>query len=52
MNAAESASQVADTLLKMGAPPESSTPEQLREFLRVEIRKFAEVVEIAGARID
>jgi tripartite-type tricarboxylate transporter receptor subunit TctC len=44
--------QVADTLLKMGAPPEWSTPEQLRAFLRVEIKKFAEVVEIAGARID
>ena len=44
--------QVADTLLKMGAPPEWSTPEQLREFLAVEIKKFAEVVEIAGAKID
>ena len=44
--------QVAETLLKMGAPPEWSTPEQLRAFLRVEIKKFAEVVEIAGARID
>ena len=50
--AALSSSQVADTLLKMGAPPEPSTPEQLRAFLRVEIRKFAEVVEIAGANID
>ncbi len=44
--------QVADTLLKMGAPPEPSTPEQLRTFLRGEIKKFAEVVEIAGAKID
>jgi tripartite-type tricarboxylate transporter receptor subunit TctC len=44
--------QVADTLLKMGAPPEWSTPEQLRAFLRVEIKKFSEVVEIAGAKID
>lgn len=44
--------QVADTLLKMGAPPEASTPEQLTVFLRDEIRKFAEVVEIAGAKID
>ena len=44
--------QVADVLLKMGAPPEWSSPEQLRAFLRSEIRKFAEVVEIAGAKID
>lgn len=44
--------QVNHTLLKMGAPPEASTPEQLTVFLREEIRKFAEVVEIAGARID
>ena len=44
--------QVADTLLKMGAPPEWSTPAQLREFLAVEIKKFAEVVQIAGAKID
>jgi tripartite-type tricarboxylate transporter receptor subunit TctC len=44
--------QVADTLLKMGAPPEWSTPAQLREFLAVEIKKFAEVVAIAGAKID
>ena len=44
--------QVVDTLLKMGAPPESSTPEQLTVFLRDEIKKFAEVVAIAGAKID
>ncbi len=44
--------QVAEALLKMGAPPESSSPEELRVFLRAEIKKFAEVVEIAGARID
>ena len=44
--------QVSDTLLRMGAPPEWSTPQQLTVFLRDEIRKFAEVVQIAGARID
>ncbi|HEV2007946.1 MAG TPA: tripartite tricarboxylate transporter substrate binding protein [Burkholderiales bacterium] len=44
--------QVSETLLKMGAPPEWSSPEQLRAFLRTEIKKFAEVVELAGARID
>ncbi len=44
--------QVADTLLKMGAPPEWSSPEQLTVFLRAEIKKFAEVLEIAGAKID
>lgn len=44
--------QVAETLLRMGAPPESSTPAQLSVFLRDEIRKFAEVVQIAGAKID
>ena len=44
--------QVAETLLKMGAPPEWSSPEQLTVFLRAEIKKFAEVLEIAGAKID
>ena len=44
--------QVADALLRMGAPPESSTPEQRRAFLRAEITKFAEVVQVAGAKID
>ena len=44
--------QVSETLLKMGAPPEWSSPEQLSVFLRAEIKKFAEVVELAGARID
>ena len=44
--------QASDTLLKMGAPPEWSSPEQLRVFLRNEIKKFAEIVELAGAKID
>ena len=44
--------QVAEALLKMGAPPEWSSPAELTAFLRAEIRKFAEVVEIAGAKID
>lgn len=46
------APQVAETLLRMGAPPEPSTPAELHTFLRAEIRKFAEVVAIAGAKID
>jgi tripartite-type tricarboxylate transporter receptor subunit TctC len=44
--------QVAETLLKMGAPPEWSSPQELSKFLRAEISKFAEVVALAGARID
>jgi tripartite-type tricarboxylate transporter receptor subunit TctC len=36
----------------MGAPPESSSPTELTAFLRSEIKKFAEVVQIAGAKID
>ena len=44
--------QVSDTLLKMGAPPEWSTPQQLSVFLRDEIKKFAEVLKIAGATLD
>jgi len=44
--------QVSETLLKMGAPPESSSPTELTAFLRSEIKKFAEVVQIAGAKID
>jgi tripartite-type tricarboxylate transporter receptor subunit TctC len=46
------APQVSSTLLKMGAPPEGSTPAELTEFLRTEIDKFAEVIAIAGAKID
>ncbi len=44
--------QVSETLLRMGAPPEPSSPEELREFLRAEIKKFAEVIAIAGVKID
>lgn len=44
--------QASETLLRMGAPPEWSSPEQLRVFLRNEIKKFAEIVELAGAKID
>lgn len=44
--------QVSETLLRIGAPPEPSSPEELREFLRAEIRKFAEVIAIAGAKLD
>ena len=44
--------QVSDILLKMGAPPEWSSPAQLGAFLRTEIRKFAEVVALADAKID
>jgi tripartite-type tricarboxylate transporter receptor subunit TctC len=44
--------QASETLLRMGAPPEWSTPQQLTAFLRAEIKKFAEVVEVAGAKID
>ena len=44
--------QVSETLLKMGAPPEFSSPTELTAFLRSEIKKFAEVVQIAGAKID
>ncbi|CAN0209987.1 unnamed protein product, partial [Phaeothamnion confervicola] len=44
--------EVAETLLKMGAPPEWSSPAELTVFLRAEIKKFAEVIEIAGAKID
>jgi tripartite-type tricarboxylate transporter receptor subunit TctC len=44
--------QVSETLLKMGAPPEPSSPAELSRFLRTEIKKFAEVVAISGAKID
>jgi tripartite-type tricarboxylate transporter receptor subunit TctC len=44
--------QAAETLLRMGAPPEPSSPAELSEFLKAEIRKFAEVVALAGAQID
>ena len=44
--------QVTELLLKMGAPPEWSTPAELTAFLRAEIKKFAEVLAVAGATID
>ncbi len=50
--AALTSPQASETLLKMGAPPEPSSPAELRRFLEAEIRKFAEVVALAGAHID
>lgn len=44
--------QVSDLLLKLGAPPEWSTPAELTAFLKAEIAKFAEAVQAAGAKID
>lgn len=35
-----------------GAEPMTTTPEEMRAFLRSEIEKWAEVVRISGARVD
>jgi tripartite-type tricarboxylate transporter receptor subunit TctC len=43
---------VRDKLLAEGAAPESSTPEELRLFIREEIAKWANAVKLAGAKID
>lgn len=44
--------QVRDRLLAEGAAPESSSPEELRVFIRDEIAKWAKAVKLAGAKID
>jgi tripartite-type tricarboxylate transporter receptor subunit TctC len=44
--------QVRQRLLDEGATPESSTPEELGEFIRAEIEKWAKAVRLSGARID
>ncbi len=41
-----------DKLLAESAAPESSTPEELRLFIREEIAKWAKAVKRAGAKID
>ena len=43
---------VRDKLLAEGAAPESSTPEELRAFMREEIVKWSKAVKLAGAKID
>lgn len=39
-----------DKLLNQGLEPQPSTPEKFRDFLRDEIKKWAEVIESAGIR--
>lgn len=41
---------VRDRLLAQGAVPESSTPEELRAYMRAEIPKWAKAIELAGVK--
>ena len=43
---------VRDKLLAEGAAPESSSPDELRAFIREEIPKWAKAIALAGAKID
>ena len=46
------APSVRERLLAEGAAPESSTPDELRVFIRDEIAKWAKAVKLAGAKLD
>lgn len=43
---------VRDRLLAQGAVPQSSTPEELRAFMRAEIPKWAKAIELAGVKTN
>lgn len=49
---AMSTPQMRNYLQKRGALPMSSSPEEMRAFLKKEIGKWAKVVKVSGARID
>ena len=44
--------QIRQRLLAEGATPESSTPEELATFMRVEIEKWAKVVKLANVKVE
>jgi tripartite-type tricarboxylate transporter receptor subunit TctC len=44
--------QVRDQLTAQGADIVGNTPEQFAEWIRVEIRKWAEVIRVSGAKVD
>ena len=44
--------QVRDQLLAQGADIVGNTPEQFAEWIRVEIKKWAEVIRVSGAKVD
>jgi tripartite-type tricarboxylate transporter receptor subunit TctC len=44
--------QIRDKLLVQGADIVGNTPEQFAEWIRVEIRKWAEVIRVSGAKVD
>jgi len=46
------AADLRERLLAMGVEPIGSTPEELAEHMKLELRKWAKVVEVAGARVD
>ena len=43
---------VRDKLLAQGADIVGNTPEQFAEWIRVEIKKWAEVIRVSGAKVD
>jgi tripartite-type tricarboxylate transporter receptor subunit TctC len=44
--------KVRDQLLAQGADIVGNTPEQFGEWIKVEIRKWAEVIRVSGAKVD
>ncbi|MCC6532612.1 MAG: tripartite tricarboxylate transporter substrate binding protein [Burkholderiales bacterium] len=49
---AVAAAEVRDTLLAVGFEPQSSTPEQFGAHIKDEIRKFAQIVKVSGAKFE
>jgi tripartite-type tricarboxylate transporter receptor subunit TctC len=45
-------SDVRGKLLAQGAETESSTPEELREFMRNDIAKWAKAIKLAGVKMN
>jgi len=43
---------VAERLVGEGAVPETSTPEELAQLIRVEIKRWAKAVQMSGAKLD
>jgi tripartite-type tricarboxylate transporter receptor subunit TctC len=43
---------IAERLIGEGAVPETSTPEDLAQLIRVEIKRWAKAVQLSGAKLD
>jgi tripartite-type tricarboxylate transporter receptor subunit TctC len=44
--------EVREQYERRGAQPMTTSPQEMRAFLAAEIKKWAEVVRVSGARVD